>query len=170
MRHHFMFSQHSVETGFRGQIDALISKFGDNLFGRQITEFRFVSHCQNPFPFLFIQFVRRCRLRSFSLVYASINTPPPDDCPCTEAENFGSRSKTSPGLHSFIDKIQDYLPFLLVVSSSSSPQIVWAFFFKTNRAAASARAFSLRLSSLSSSLRRLASGLLPLALLLGDPF
>ena len=170
MRHHFMFSQHSVETGFRGQIYTLTSKFRDNLFGGQITEFRLVSHCQKPFPFLFTQFVRRCRSGTFALVYASINAPPPDDRSYTKAENLCCRSKTSPGLHSFFDKVQDYFPFLLAVSSSSSPQIAWAFFFKTSRAAVSARAFSLRFSSFSSSLRRLASGLFPFAFFTGDPF
>lgn len=170
MRHHLMFSQHSVKAGFGGQIDALISKFGNNLFGRQVAEFRLVSHCQKPFTFLFTQFVRRCCLRSFALVYASINTPPPDDCSYTETENLCCGSKTSPGFHGFIGKVQDYFPFLLAMSSSSSPQIAWAFFFNTSRAAASARAFSLRLSSFSSSLRRFASGLLPFAFFTGDAF
>lgn len=160
-----MFPQNSVETGFRGQIHTLIGKFRDNLFGGQITKFRLVSHCQKPFPFLFTQFIRRYFLRPSALIYASTNAPPPDDCSYTETEDLCCRPKTSPGLHGLFDKVKDYFPFLLAVSSSSSPQIAWAFFFKTSRAAASARAFSLRFSSFSSSLRRLASGLFPFAFL-----
>ncbi|MCU7889620.1 MAG: hypothetical protein KZQ59_16520, partial [Candidatus Thiodiazotropha sp. (ex Lucinoma aequizonata)] len=42
-------------------------------------------------------------------------------------------------------------------SSSVPPQIAWAFFLRTSRAAVSARAFSLRLSSRSNSLIRFSS-------------
>ena len=56
-----------------------------------------------------------------------------------------------------VDQFKDHFPFLGVVLSSSSPQISRAFFFSTKRAAVSARALSLRLSSFSRARIRLES-------------
>ena len=64
----------------------------------------------------------------------------------------------SAGADSLIDQLENHLPLLGSVSSSSSPQIAWTFFLSTMSAAASASALSLRNSSFSSSRMRLASG------------
>jgi hypothetical protein len=52
-----------------------------------------------------------------------------------------------PGSHGFVDKCEDNATVRIACQASSSPQTARAFFWRTRRAAASARAFSLRRSS-----------------------
>ena len=52
-----------------------------------------------------------------------------------------------PGSHGFVDKCEDDATVRIACQASSSPQTARAFFWRTRRAAASARAFSLRRSS-----------------------
>jgi hypothetical protein len=56
------FSQYSVETGFRGNIDTLVSQRRYDLIGRHGGEFRLVADPQNLVPFLFRKLVAGCSL------------------------------------------------------------------------------------------------------------
>ncbi len=160
-------SQYPVKGRFRGQIDAHISKFRNNLIRRQIPIFRSVGYFQNFLSFLFSQFIGRRLLWTISFINAIFTETPSDDCPGAETNDLRSRRKTGTSFQRFVDKFQDYFPFFGGMPSSSSPQIAWAFFFNTSNAAVSANALSLRLTSFSSCRMRLASADLPFDFFLG---
>jgi hypothetical protein len=166
----FFFSQYPVKGRFRGQIDAYVCKLRDNLIRRQIPVLRTIGYFQNLLAFLVSQLVARHLLRALAFINAVSTETPADNGSGTETDYFRSRTKTGSRSRCFVNQIQDYLPFFGGMLSSSSPQIAWTFFFNTNKAAASAKALSLRASSLSSSRIRLASADLPFVFLVEAMF
>jgi len=157
MNKHPIVSQHPVEGRFGGYIFASIRKFRDDLFRRQIPKIFAVCKLQHRLSFFLTETVSRWPARASAFVFTSVLLSPTDYSPGTESEDI--RRKFEPGsiIKRLFNELDYDCPFFFAVSSSSSPQIAWAFFFSISKVAASAKAFSLRASSFFNSLISLAS-------------
>ena len=147
-----VFPEYPVERGFRGYVDAFFQKIVHYLSRGCAGVFGAVRNFKD-LPL----FLRRELLRCFSggmgslvLLYVSLFAP--------SLEGSFGYADFSAGFclggtarYGFSDQFSCFTAIRGTDQSSSfSPQIAWTFFLSTSRAAASARAFSLRRSSCSS--------------------
>ena len=155
MSEHLFLSQDPVKGRLRGQVLAPVRKPRNNLLRRKITELLAVGRLQDLLSFSLAETMRRRFERTSTEVFSPLLLSPPDDGPGAQAEDLRGRPQSGSGGNGLVNELQHYFPFFRGVSSSSSPQIDWAFFLSTSRAAASARALSLRANSRFSSLTSL---------------
>ena len=155
MSEHPLLSQYTVEGRLRSQVLAPVRKLRDDLFRGRIPELFAVGSLHDLFSFGLAETMSGWLVRAVAAVFPSRLLSPPDDGPGTQSEDIRCRLKPRSGGNGLVNEPEHYCPFLWGVLSSSSPQIAWAFFFRNSKAAASAKAFSLRASSCFSSLTSL---------------
>lgn len=154
------FVQDPVKARFRSDVFTLVGEPGNDLPGRQAGVFRSVTNIQNALSLCGGQLVRRFRSlggRTAIRLYLAIFSP------ALVGTHIDIGYLASWGQAGAIPArgVDQHNGFAAISgadqSSSGSPQIACTFFCNTNRAAASARAFSLRKSSFSRPLMRLRS-------------
>ena len=147
-----------IHRGLRSQVITLISQAGDDLLGGAVAVLGAVDDLENLMPLSIGQLVGRGGLGTSPAVLANSSPFPSLYRPTIDAQGLAGLALPRASVDNFVDQAEDQIPLLVVVSSSSSPQISWAFFFSASGAATSARALSLRRSSFSSSVIRRDSG------------
>ena len=145
--------QETVKTRFGGDVLPVVGEFDDDLGGGLGGVRRQVALPQDFSAFGNAQGVGWRRPRRPGSAVGGIGAPAFKRARA-QAEDFGAFALAGSGLHGFVDKKQDFSAIRGTGQASSSPQIASAFFRSTKRAAVSARAFSLRRNSFSSSRMR----------------
>src|SRR5262249_41417403 len=138
-----------VHRRLRRQIQSLVGELGDELLRRE-PRVRRARHDGEHARFLQRrERVRPPTLRSHAAVAPLRPVPPSLDGASRDTDDAARCTEASAGTLCLGDGVEDHLSFPLSVSSSSSSSSSrWStFFLRTSRAAASARAFSLRASS-----------------------
>ncbi len=148
-----VFMQHPVVCSFRPKVLTFIEQYRDNLARWQALKTITVAFIQNGLLLRFRElvywfrtlcarsFVRQNKITVFPALYRS----------GTQAYGFTGFRLTSTGVYSLLDKAGQVLSIWERGQSSSDvPQISRTFFERTSKAAVSANALSLRLSSRSS--------------------
>ena len=158
MSEHFFLSQYPVEARLRSHVLSSVGKLRHDLLRRAVAELFAVGDIYNLLSFSSVKAMGRRTMRSVSSVFLSLLLAPSNDRPAAEPDDLGCRLEARSSSDGFVDEPQHYFSFFRGVLSSSSPQIDRAFFFRTSRAAVSARALSLRASSCLSFLISLLSG------------
>ena len=142
--------QDAVKGRFGSEILSVVGEFDDDL-GRWLGRVRGqVALPQDFRPLSGGERVGRNRTRRPGPAVGGGSAPAPERARA-QSEHFGALALAGPGLHGFVDEKQDFSAIRGAGQASFSPQIASAFFRSTKRAAASARALSLRRNSFSSS-------------------
>jgi len=125
-----LFTQHPVQGRFRGQVDSLlVGQPRHDLCGCQVTILRRVDHFQHVSPLCRAELVGRLGVRSTPLVLATRPLVGPAlQGAHREPQDLGGRLSARPSTHRFLHQRHNELPLFGLVSSASSPQIVWTFF------------------------------------------
>lgn len=103
---------------------------------------------EHPLPLRRRELVRRRVVGAMPFIVGVLR--PALERPRSQTDGLAGGSATSTTGNSFFDERTNHLSFFSSVSSSTSPQMSWTFFWRTSSAAASANALSLRTSSRSS--------------------
>src|SRR5699024_18430 len=146
--------EHAVEARLRSQVAALVSQLRHDLAGRHGSVLGLVADPYNLLPLFGLERVRwqrACRLRPSVGAHSAICRPALV-CAGRDAQHPAGGPETSASGSGLVDQLNSFMAIRGADHSSSpSPQIARAFFDKVSKAAVSARAFSLRASSRSSS-------------------
>src|SRR5690625_4085174 len=146
--------EHAVEARLRSQVAALVSQLRHDLAGRHGSVLGLVADPYNLLPLFGLERVRwqrACRLRPSVGAHSAICRPALV-CAGRDTQCAASGLQARAGGSGLVDQLNSFMAIRGADHSSSpSPQIARAFFDKVSKAAVSARAFSLRASSRSSS-------------------
>ena len=150
-----------VHRRFRRDVDAFVCELRHDLARRFAPESLARQNVEHRLTLVGAEGIVRLRLRPASPVFLA--TAPALQRSSVDAELLARDALARACSNRLFDQLEDSSSFFDSVEASSSPHRAFAFFRSTSSAAASASAFSLRLSSRSSSLTRFASADLPVA-------
>lgn len=143
--------QQAVHRGLGRHIDACVGQARHDLAGRQILERFAVERGHHHLAFFFTQLVRRTHVaplaRGALVTIDGIHALPALHAAARQADLTASRLQARAIGAGFSDQAEQLLALLDGRHLSAPSSSAWKFFCNTSKAATSASAFSLRLSS-----------------------
>src|SRR5690606_8642687 len=149
--------QDTIEARLAGDVLAAVGERGDDLLGAFVAKFGGVRDFEDLRLLGLGELVRGRMPRACAAIDALVVLAPALERTSADADDLARLLDARPGRDGLVDERDGHSSLSFSVSSSSSSQRAWTFFWSTSNAAASARALFLRCNSFSSFLTRRAS-------------